>query len=361
MGNSLTNAINEAILRGRLVGAPVFNSNIFGKQLNLNELIIDTGEFKSNNVISPPSLPMTFRIDRSNDILTLFMKIDISETVITINIKNETIKIVSQNISGLKVNISIVNNKLNISILYVLLALDVNDLYDSGDTYLFNIDCDLTTNTNKLIAELTRQKGFDDDSSQLYNGKVVESTQIIQSNLSTVDNKLDIPIISILGQTTVNGNDIGNVIFKVFDTREYYDFNLYKKHNKCGKYTAKISDLKETKFDKCSNKIVSVFRGKGETLYDKIEYVYKKYGAEKIGTIHIKTFYKNVFLYAMIKYFLAKLIYEEFNLKYLTREYNEKFLEDLSRTRFCQAEILFTVKEGNEIYGYNKYFINKLC
>ena len=70
----------------------------------------------------------------------------------------------------------------------------------------------------------------------------------------------------------------------------------------------------------------------------------------------VLNFYEQMILYGMLKYILAKLLYGEFNIKYLLRKYNKQFFKDLSHSRFCGA-IDFFNDYHNHILNYDQYFL----
>jgi hypothetical protein len=183
------------------------------------------------------------------------------------------------------------------------------------------------------------------------------------SSTQTLDHiKVLVPIINIEGQTLLNSADIGDVIFTIQDKYQYYDSNpiTCKKDNRCGLYEISPNKLKTTIFEKCSVPIASVVRGKGKNLNEKLMYLVSKLGEEEIGVPFI-VFYPNMFLYAMLKYILCRLIYGEFSIKFLLRSFNDKFIQDLGNSRFCGAVPIFIgcVDNGGSqlcIYNYYKYF-----
>ena len=92
--------------------------------------------------------------------------------------------------------------------------------------------------------------------------------------------------------------------------------------------------------------IVSVLKGKGETAQDKVIYLAKKYNIDNSYDL-----YRNIVLYGMTKYILARILYGKFNIKYLLGKYNEKFLENLSHSRFCKfLEFFDLYKDFNKRY-----------
>jgi len=173
-------------------------------------------------------------------------------------------------------------------------------------------------------------------------------------------NKIEVPILDILGQTLIDGSDIGDIIFTIKDEFQYYCTNdILPKFNKCGTYNVSLSDLKTTIFHKCCPKIVSVVIGNGETWYDKTEYLFKKLGKEKIGA-NFGDFRLRMFLYAMLKFILTRILYNKFDINFLLRKYNERFLKDLGKSRFCEA-LKVLLDPNSIIFGYDKYFKLDIC
>lgn len=152
-----------------------------------------------------------------------------------------------------------------------------------------------------------------------------------------------------IGQTLIDGSDMGNIMFLVQDEFTYNNCSINE--SKCGVYYIKKNKLKETIFNKCYPEMVHILRGKGNTLFDKILYIYKKINILE----SFKTFYANILHYGMLKYILSRLLYGNFNLGYLSRSSNDKFLEDLESSRFCNFIESF-LDCNSPIYGYNKYF-----
>ena len=58
----------------------------------------------------------------------------------------------------------------------------------------------------------------------------------------------------------------------------------------------------------------------------------------------------------MLKYVLSRIMYGNFNIKYILNKYHNKFINDLSNTRFCNFVTLFT-DPNSKIFGYERYFI----
>lgn len=163
--------------------------------------------------------------------------------------------------------------------------------------------------------------------------------------------KINTPEITIQSQTLVDGSDVGNTNFLIKDIFQYYDHkNMIIPNHKCQEISVEPDQIKITYFEKCAVKIVSVLKCEGKTAFDKGINIYKKYKLN-IGT---KQFGENLVLYAMSKYILSKILYGNFNVNYLLRKYNDKFIEDLSNSRFCVFVPFFTI---GTLRDYYKYFL----
>ena len=237
---------------------------------------------------------------------------------------------------------------------------EIKILYSNGITDIYNFyysysDVDLEV-IFTLEISVKRTKAFSDNERVSGNGLLSKSINKTEKSTINDVNDAEVPILNILGQTLIDGSDIGNVIFTIQDKYQYY-CPIPPEFNKCGTYHINKLELKTTIFDKSCPKIVSVVIGNGETWYDKTEYLFDKLGKEKIGA-NFGDFRLRMFLYAMLKFILARILYGKFNINFLLRKYNEKFLNDLSKSRFCEALHLFT-DSNSTIFGYDKYF--KLC
>jgi hypothetical protein len=175
--------------------------------------------------------------------------------------------------------------------------------------------------------------------------------------LNNVSNNgdMEIPILNIVGQTTVNQSDVSDILITIYDKYKYYEeksLSLDCNH-KCKTCYINSLYLKETQLVPCNPELVSVVRGKGVTLNVKLEYLYKKYNL--LSKMTYNEFYGNIFFYGMVKFTLCRILYGNFNINYLSRNYNKKFIKDLKHSRFCGALPIFT-SLNSSVYGYNKYF-----
>lgn len=159
---------------------------------------------------------------------------------------------------------------------------------------------------------------------------------------------IDIPYININGQTLIDFSDVGNMIFTIGD-----EFTYYKEkplHNtKCiTPYPINPDQLKLTIFNKSCPSTVSVLRGRGLTLFEKANSIYN-------DKVTFPTFYLYLILYGMLKYILSRILYGKFDINFLLRKYNEKFLEDLGSSRFCSFLKIF-IDPTSPVFGFNQYF-----
>ena len=143
---------------------------------------------------------------------------------------------------------------------------------------------------------------------------------------STILNNPEILIMSVL---LIDNTDIGDSLFKV------KNLNVVKKYKKS-----------------CP-KIVSVLRGVGLTALDKLNDIYI---TENIAITGLEFLY-NIVEYSMVRYFLSKLLYGIFDIKYLLGKYYNKFIIDLKNSEFKNFVIFFNDPESS-VYNYNQYFLD---
>jgi len=176
---------------------------------------------------------------------------------------------------------------------------------------------------------------------------IKQKTSLTQELIFKTDMKI-IPYIIINGQTLIDFSDAGNMIFTIGDKFTYYEKNPLVKNNCVTPYPS--NDIKITKFDQSCPLMVSVLKGKGCNLIIK---------ASTLTTNKpFPEFYLYLILYGMLKYILSKILYGEFDINYLLRKNNKRFLKDLGNSRFCSFLQLFNNPES-QIFGYDKYF--KYC
>lgn len=176
-----------------------------------------------------------------------------------------------------------------------------------------------------------------------------------------IPNLIRIPGINILGQTTVNGDFLSDFTFIVDDTRQYYDCNAIilpgrqytSDCDNCQPIYVNPKKLVTTKFFQYGPNLQCIVKGKGTSLRDKVLYTYDRINL----IISFQQFYINIITYAMLKYILARVLYGQFDMKYLARNFNCQFFKDLAHSRFC-GFIEFFDDPANGLIGYHKYFKN---
>ncbi len=214
-----------------------------------------------------------------------------------------------------------------------------SNTYIPGDNYNITlIDCNEQITSVKNI--ITRKSNVFIDSDLI-------STTSQNYQFTSLITGLTIPRIRVSAQTTINGSDIGDAVFTIYDEFTYYDRHTIP-DNTCQNRTS--DNIKTTIFRECCPYMVNVVKGEGNTLWEKIQYLFNQ-GSTNNPNVYV--FYQNMMLYGMAKYILSRLLYGKFNINYLLGKYNERFLNKLRESRFCRFIEYF---EQND---YNKYFLYK--
>ena len=213
--------------------------------------------------------------------------------------------------------------------------------YKMGDTYKFI--------TSKVISGHPSMQAFFTREQRIDKNDACSSSQLLLKK-NNIFNTIKVPSIFIDFQTLIDGSDIGNTILEVTDKFQYYNHKTTPIISNYNCQVININDPKITRFDKSCPKIVSVLKGIGETAYDKISYLHDD------NIIDFYDFYINLVKYSMTKYLLSRIMYGQFNIKYVLNKYNNKFLKDLRNTRFCNFVNEFT-NPNSDIFGYEQYFL----
>jgi len=66
-------------------------------------------------------------------------------------------------------------------------------------------------------------------------------------------------------------------------------------------------------------------------------------------------FTKNLMKYSMVRYLLAKILYGDFDIKYIKNKYTKQFIKDLNNSRFCNFVNFFN-DPNSEVFEYDQYF-----
>jgi len=134
------------------------------------------------------------------------------------------------------------------------------------------------------------------------------------------------PLIDITSQLLIDESDIGHTIFNV------------------------VSKTNQTFIKDCP-KIVNVLKGKGITMWDKLNYLYVAYPPGLLGY----DFIAKIVRYSMLKYILGKLLYGVFDKKYILNKYFKQFLKDLGKSQYNNYVPFFTTGEYKDYYKYFLY------
>jgi len=203
----------------------------------------------------------------------------------------------------------------------------------------------------------------DDITAEIFKYLTVEFYRPIGANITSIvigsssvpkilQTNIEIPRIDISSQTLIDGSDVGDTIFTISDKFFYYSNDPIELNNKiCKKDFISIEDLKKTVFNKSCPEMVSVFIGKEEFLYTKVE---KLWVTLNITDPNLTIFYNDVIRYGMVRYILSRILYGNFNINYLLRKYYKKFLIDLGKSRFCGAVQFFKDPTYSNMYKYFK-------
>lgn len=210
-----------------------------------------------------------------------------------------------------------------------------------------NLSSSLVNNDRPIIKILDNKQ---------YSNKGCSGGYCYSSNNCLISNdniKVEVPLLYIEAKTTIEGSDISDGVFTICDRYQYYEFNKNNEtcETKCRKHYAYSDNLLQTKFTKTNLKIVKYLKGDCNTACEKLSRFYEKNPREPTFLI----FADNLITYALIRYILSKILFGKFSMKYLLNKYNERFFEELQKSRFCRALEIFTDK-NNELYGYYKYF-----
>lgn len=252
-----------------------------------------------------------------------------------------TLVLMSYNIKNISKDLAVKDNYGNGS--FNLSFTISKELSDKPGTYVM-----LSRDGFALWFQIFLQYTFSEKVEASTDGEVSTKLSQLKQN-----NMVQVPEIFINSQTLIDNSDIGNTILQIRDEFQYYNYDpkIINTHI-CNDIIINLNDIKITRFKKSCPKIVSVLRGVGNTASEKLLSLLNSENIEMSSF----TFGENIIKYSMVKYLLARILYGKFDVKYLLRKYNNKFLTDLSHSRFCHFVDFFT-NETSELYNYNKYFL----
>jgi hypothetical protein len=250
--------------------------------------------------------------------------------------------------------------------------------YDDRDTYTLTVDKNCTPSQKGVSSLFSRSLGFNLGSGDTsdgftgptgifmgagggFAGNVPINTTLCGCN-QFIDPclKVVVPIITIDGQSTYFQDYLSDMLFTIQDKYQYYCYDkciLKNPNKKCRPIYIKQKKIKTTTFLEFNPPMQDVVKGKGCTLRDKLLNYYTKHLTQTMPSFN--DFYILMTRYGMAKYILAKILYGDFNIKYLCRNFNKQFFKDLKKTRFC-GFIDFFNNPANGVVGFDHYFI-KCC
>ena len=232
----------------------------------------------------------------------------------------------------------------------------------SGETFEFNFN----TNLEEFVVTYIypRELGFR-STAQCFNTTPSSMAVVNQINANIDVVKVEIPEIRITAQSDIFGNNLDNVLFEVIDNVRHRtnfpcgtkcrpeDNNTSRKqdnkHNGVCPTSPILIDSKDviqTNFSEYPNLTV-VLKGKGCNLRQKAESIMMHYGID----MQVEQFMINLIEYSTGKYILSRLLWKQFNIKWLLRRYNDKFFEQLRNSRYCRFLTKF-----DRFGGYERYF-----
>lgn len=134
------------------------------------------------------------------------------------------------------------------------------------------------------------------------------------------------PDVEILATKTSDGKEVSEISAKITDVYKY---------KICGKILQKkfMGRIIDSTIYFYHPEFSEVILGEGCTFVEKLENL--------VGRNN-RTLINNIARYAIIKYVLATILYNEANLKYLLRDFNRQFIGDLEASRYSVFAPLFT-------------------
>ena len=169
--------------------------------------------------------------------------------------------------------------------------------------------------------------------------RVWDLNRILGDPCSPVAAYQEVPTIHIIVNTDLNsGDDVSEVIYEVSDAISYDNNQPYNPHRNCISRMIPKSEVIITTFRLNADEanIKPVLNTQAATLFE---------AAQNLGPPN-----EYLSLYSYARLILSKLLYGDFNINYLRRQYTAKFMRDLAKTRFNLFLELFT---SNNLTDFN--------
>lgn len=129
------------------------------------------------------------------------------------------------------------------------------------------------------------------------------------------------------------------MLFTICDEFNYYEEKPLPPDDKCSIRYIPADRVKQTVLRQCCPLMVSVVIGEANTLREKLVMIFNSSNGMLGNSFNL--FYERMARYGMSKYILSRLLYGKWDINYLLRSNNDKFLDDLGKSRFCNFVRLF--------------------
>lgn len=150
------------------------------------------------------------------------------------------------------------------------------------------------------------------------------------------------PMITISAATSARGKNFGEAYYTVLDSKPHTGTVTCKsKKVSNGVWESVFSDFTQ---------INSILKGRGCTLVQKFTSLIDHYDLK----ISVEGFTAKMAFYAYSKLILSKLMYDDFDAKYLSRCFNEQFMRDLEASDYSEFAIIFAPRYG--VSNFDRYF-----
>lgn len=240
-----------------------------------------------------------------------------------------------------------------------------NSLYKSGDTYVVNTSVaqnyvylsfgrtpsiSINATGTSMLEPISQLVGANSDSGFV---AVNPSNNKLCAQPPSI---IELPRITVAAQTNINGIDLGDAVYKIYDIYQYYDKHTsnIQANNPyilaCENYCAE-PDIKVTEFTQCCMNIVNILKGTGATASAKIANLRV---TNNLSITYLQ-FWENIMIYVTARQILSKILFGEFDVKYTLQKYDTEFRFRLEKSRFKAFTELF-YSPTSPVYMYNVYF-----
>ena len=153
----------------------------------------------------------------------------------------------------------------------------------------------------------------------------------------------DVPRIFLEALDAAQGQDFGESFFTVYDTKRHRGtFDGLSAKVSPGVFVSQFSVFLY---------INPVVKGEGVSLGQKFESILSNYDTD----LTLEEFTKRMSLYSQSKIILSRMLFHNFDVKYLSSCFNDKFMSTLIKSRFYKFADLYT-NEKYGVVGFNEYF-----